>query len=738
MIYLVSGQLELYNSDLYKMISVEESLELMKDWKVIQLDTETTGRDAHVNDLLLVQMGNDKADARIEVDTSTIDIKKYKEKLESTLCILQNAKFDLQFFYNYDIIIRKVYDIMIVEQFLHLGYPAGLTLSEEEYHKRKCNYPYHRTYNEETGKVSYQLSYALDAIAYNRLGIHIDKTVRSQIIWRGLDDAVIEYGAGDVTYLEKLMWSQVEDLKKIPNAMIGAKIECDFTPVIAYLEWCGIKLDEEKWKAKMEKDKKHLEESIEALNQFVLDTPVLKKEFTYVDTQGDLFTGFNLKPQIKINWASSPQVTKVAKLLGFNVNTTDKKTGEDKESAMEKQLTSQKGINDEFLKLYFGQGEESKPDYFPGYSGSAKVVTSFGQGHLNAINPNTGRIHTVYRAIGTISGRMSSGSNQNNNDLAKLKGLPSNPTSKQKKEGKGCSWPNMQQLPHDKETRACFVAEKGNLFCSCDYAAMEARIGADVYDEHKLLDEFLYGSGDTHAAYAKAVFVDELKNIDTKDVKKKRPDLRSKVKSIEFAVQFGSDGTAVAPQLKISVEEARQLVTNLLNGMTGLKSFKERGSKFVMSHGYVEILPQTGHRGYWFDWEHWKEQEILHTKEFWDEYKAYHKGTGDNTALKVKEHFKAKSKWCDRMSLNLPTQGGGAVVLKEAMISLYNWVIENGYWGKILFCNFTHDECNTEFPEELKDTYPQIVAKCMQDAAAKYYHKLPIPAVPEVDYCWRH
>ena len=42
---------------------------------------------------------------------------------------------------------------------------------------------------------------------------------------------------------------------------------------------------------------------------------------------------------------------------------------------------------------------------------------------------------------------------------------------------------------------------------------MEARIGAEVYDEKMLLDEFLYGSGDTHAAYAKVVFADELKDI---------------------------------------------------------------------------------------------------------------------------------------------------------------------------------------------------------------------------------
>ena len=745
MIYLVTNQKELFESGVYFIIDIDKCLSLLWNMPMIQVDTETNGRDAHINKVLCIQFGNDILDCQIVVDTTTISLNTFKEVLESKYLILQNAKFDLQFLYNFNIHPTKVYDIMIVEQFLYLGYPSGLTISEEEYKQEGYNFPYHKNINNETGKVTYTLSFALDAIANKRLNIYIDKEIRSQIIWRGLDKDVIKYAANDVKYLEKIMRSQLNDLRKIPNAIKGAKIECDFIPVIAYLEWCGIKLDESRWKEKMRKDKIKLSQSEEALNKFLLEAynkgNKKLEEFIYVNNQPSLFEEFNTDlgvPQVRINWSSSPQVIKVAKILGFNTLVIDKKTGKEKDSAMEKQLKSQKGINDEFLRLYFGEGEEENENYFPGYSGSYKVVTSFGQGHLNAINPNTGRIHTVYRAIGTISGRMSSGSDQVNTDLAKLKGLPINPSAKQKKEGKGCTYPNMQQLPHDKETRACFVAEKGNLFCSCDYSAMEARIGADVYNEHKLLDEFLYGSGDTHAAYAKAVFAKELEGIDTKDVKKKRPDLRNKVKSVEFAVQFGSDGTAVAPQLKIPVEEARQLVINLLNGMTGLKAFKEKSSKFVLNNGYVDILPQTGHRGYWYDWKHWKEIQASYTSEFWEDYKKYHKGTNDEVCKEVKIHFQAKSKWCDRMSLNLPTQGGGAVVLKEAMITLYKWVIDNGYWGKILFCNFTHDECNTEFPEELKDTYPQIVANIMQEAAAKYYHKLPIPAIPEVDSCWRH
>ena len=683
MIYLVSSQQQLFDRDEFMLISVEESLRIMQSWKTVQFDTETDGKEAHINHLLLAQFGSYDGETQIVVDCTTIDINKYKDILENKLLIGQNLKFDLQFLYTKGIHPMKVYDLMIVEQFIHLGYPPG------------------------------SISYSLAAMAERYLGIYLDKSIRGQIRYRGVDSDVIVYGANDVKYMGKIMQLQMKTVKE-RNAVKGAKIECDFTPVVAYLEWCGIKLDIQKWQDKMKQDQENLKASIKRLNDYCIQKPELKK-WVYIDTQGDLFSGYNLEPQFKVDWQKNEAI-KVFQALGFNTKAISKITGKEADSVTEKLLAPQKGIDDEFLKLYFD------------YQGFYKVTTSFGQGHLNAINPITGRIHTVYRAIGTISGRMSSGSSQPNEDLAKLKRIPA----------KDCTYPNMQQLPHDKITRSCFVSEKGNLFCSCDYAAMEARIGADVYDEHKLLDEFLYGSGDTHAAYAKAVFVDELKDIETKDVKKLRPDLRTKVKSIEFAVQFGSDGTAVAPQLKIPVEEARQLVVNLLNGMTGLKSFKEKWSKFVLENGYMPILPATGHRGYWHDWEHWKDVQASYTKEFWDDYKQYHKGTGDDVCKEVKQHFQAKSKWCDRMSLNLPTQGGGAVVLKEAATALYKWVIDNGYWGKILFVNFTHDEINSEFPEELKDIYPNIVAKTMQDAAAKYYHKLPIPAEPAVETYWVH
>ena len=58
MIYLVTGSLSLFDSNEYKIISVEESLRLLDSFNVIQYDSETKGKDCHIGTLLCVQFGN--------------------------------------------------------------------------------------------------------------------------------------------------------------------------------------------------------------------------------------------------------------------------------------------------------------------------------------------------------------------------------------------------------------------------------------------------------------------------------------------------------------------------------------------------------------------------------------------------------------------------------------------------------------------------------------------------------
>lgn len=684
MIYLVTNQQELFEHDNYSIISADRSLSMMQSWNVIQLDSETTGRDAHLCDFLCVQFGNDKADARIVVDCTTVDIRLYKDLLEFKMCILQNAKFDLQFFFNYGIIIRKVYDTMIVEQLLHLGWPAG------------------------------QISYSLKEIAWRRLGINIDKTVRGEIIWRGLDAEVVHYAAGDVTYLEKIMWSQVEDLKK-QDLMKAAQIECDFVPAISYLEWCGIHLDRDKWKAKMKSDQERLSNAEKLLNDFVVSRNDLR-EYVYIDTQGDLFNGFDLTPKVRINWASSSQVVRIAKTLGFNTVTKDKKTGEDKDSVLEKLLKAQKGICDEFLKLYFD------------YQEHFKVCSSFGQGHLNAINPRTDRIHTVYKQLGAASGRMSCGSQQPNEDLAKVN----------KVSPKNCTYPNCQQLPADEQTRGAFTAPKGYEWCSCDFSALESRLGADIYNEPHMIEEFLHGSGDIHSLMALTFFEKQMEpGTTTKEVKKKYPELRKKAKSPEFLIQFGGSAFGLATQLAIPEEEAQGYVDSYYNKFKGIADFKKKGSEFVRKNGYILMCKYSGHKMYWWDHKEWLERQQSFTQEFWEEYRTKHKGTGDAIAQEVSMHFRAASKW-DRMALNSVTQGSGAIILKIAMTDFFNWIVDSGFFKKVELSALVHDEANVIYPKELHDVVPKKLQECMEKAASIICTKVPIPAEAEIAPYWRH
>jgi ribonuclease D len=236
MIYLVTTNPALKTNDLYKVISVKESLELLKPLSIIGVDTETSGIDVHTKQLLLLQLGC--FDFQVVIDCRTIDVLLYKEFLEdkTKLWLFWNAKFDLKFFLKYKIVMDNIYDGFLAEKLLWLGYQPG------------------------------QHSMALKAAGYKYCNIELDKSVRGKIIWaKTLTNDIIQYGAEDVKYLEKIREGQLRELRE-KDLVTALAYENKFCPVLAYTEFCGVKLDENKWKAKMEKDSKLLEESVLALN----------------------------------------------------------------------------------------------------------------------------------------------------------------------------------------------------------------------------------------------------------------------------------------------------------------------------------------------------------------------------------------------------------------------------------------------------------------------------------------
>ena len=429
MIYLVSNSPEVFNNNDYSIISVEESLKLLNNLVIVGVDTETEGFDVYKNKLLLAQFGCN--DFQVVVDCKTVDIKQYKTFLENKdkLFLFWNAKFDLKFFLHQGIVFNNVYDGYLAEKLLWLGYPPG----------------YHEL--------------SLKAAGYNYLGIELDKTVRGKIFYAGLATDVIVYSAHDVKYLEAIRNKQLGELQK-KELCKAVEFENKFVIVLAYIEYCGVKLDVPRWKKKMGEDQKLLQEKETQLNNWVVEHFPNNKKYTYVNLQGDLFLGFDTTPKCIINWNSAQQVIPLFEELGFNLNTFDKDTGKTKKSIDAKIIEPQKNVSP-IAPIYLA------------YKAAQKIVSTYGENLIKQVNID-GRIHTQFNQL-MDTGRLSCGGKNKNTKEEYI---------------------NLQNLPADEETRACFIAEPGNKWISIDYSGQETYLLASIANDKAIIKELTEGSGD--------------------------------------------------------------------------------------------------------------------------------------------------------------------------------------------------------------------------------------------------
>lgn len=79
----------------------------------------------------------------------------------------------------------------------------------------------------------------------------------------------------------------------------------------------------------------------------------------------------------------------------------------------------------------------------------------------------------------------------------------------------------------------------------------------------------------------------------------------------------------------------------------------------------------------------------------------------------------------------------GAIILKSAMTTLFNWIIDNNQFNKVHICVAVHDEINCDYPKELED-FPKTLETIMEEAAAKYCKSIEIPAEASVSNHWVH
>ena len=596
MIYLVTNQRTLFESEIYKVISVEESLRLLNPLTIVGLDTETQGFSPFLKKLLLLQLGN--KDFQVVIDCTTVDVTLYKEYLESDrLFIGWNLKFDVKFLFYHGIVPTKLYDGFIAEKMRWLGYPSGMH------------------------------SLSLKSAGENYLGIELDKSIRGEIIWRKeLTDEIIIYSANDVKYLEDIMNKQLEIL--LPRGQkLALEVENRAILPTAYFEFCGVNLDTERWKAKMAKDQEALDKAKERLDNFVVDMykedKSLSKFIKIVEP--DLFGFVKAGPACNINWNSSRQVIPFLESLGFKLETRDKATGGIKKSVDATVIEGQKSVHP-IAEVYLE------------FKAAQKVTSTYGQNFLDLINPVTGRLHTSFNQIGTDTHRYSSGGGEDKEVIP----------------GKKVPLVNLQNLPADAETRACFCAEKGNKWISADYSGEESVILANIAKDTAMIDLFTNGCGDLHSLVAKMVYPEELHDIPVEDVKKLRPDLRKKAKAPEFTFAYGGDANTLIGRDHIPEEEARQIEANYRKGFKGVAAYQAYQRKIVMQLGYINTCPEVGYRAYIYDYDKLKSTQDKFSKDFWDTYRRLKVTDPTNPIVEeVRHYFKRKSA-SERQSINYP------------------------------------------------------------------------------------
>ena len=715
MIYLVSNQTRLYESDRYKYLDKEKALDMiMSAGEMVEFDTETEGLDPYTKALLCSQFGI--GEDQIVVDNTSIPIDYFKPVFEKKVLLGWNLAFDLKFLYHHRIVPARVWDGMIAEKLLYLGYPA-------QFH-----------------------SLSLQSAALQYLNLDLDKSIRGKICSTGLTEDVIVYAAHDVTYLTSIKEKQLIELEK-KDLIKAIEFENQFVPVLAYIEYCGAKLDVSKWKEKMKSDKDNLQKSEDALNAWVEDyydkhkdpekefyvqsklvIPDIRKEmkmtdsippnainvkrktspegeitytysvpFNYVSTnlQGDLFAGFDTAPKCHINWSSPKQTVPLFELLGLNCTIIDKKTKLKKKSVDIKVIAPQAAKCD-IVPLYVD------------YKQWKIQVDTFGEKFLKNINPVTGRIHASFYQLGCDTGRLSS------------------------------SDPNLQNLPSDEVTRACFVSEKGFKWISADYKGQESFLMASIANDKAMLDELVNGSGDMHSLTAKMVFREIPRDMPLKQIKSEYHHLRQEAKGYEFCFNYGGDWNTLMKNYGLNRNRAKEIYNNYMSGFSGLKQYQDIRRRDVVDKGYILLNPITKHKAFIYDWDHLNEiNDAIDSEE--GQYAMNHLYDDPTHPLVQEINFlKRRIADSEKQSINYPIQHAGSMCFKVSAIMFFRWLIKNNLLFTVKYCIPVHDEHNVEAPEEIADKVSKVLVKCMEEGGKRFCTRAHLGADVNISDHWIH
>ena len=434
-------------------ISVEDCLKDLEGRTRLAVDTETTGLSFAFNKLWCVQIGTGENEYLIDLEEcpyglyDPVDLEPFKEVLENATCIGHNLAFDLTFFLSRGLRIMKIRDTFLGEYLL----TAGMRSIKRNLYETQLR----------------------------RLGSsELDKGQRELVITHGLNvkENVI-YSAEDVNGRMFELADAIEKEIRKRGMDKAWDLENAFSPVISYMEFCGIYMDPAKWMSKVKEQEYELYKQEDILNNYI------------VEEQPELAETFK-----DINWSSPPQVVQLFEAIGIPVWSEK----EEKNTVDAKHIRK---FRDKF---------EIIPLYLT-YKEHQKAVSTYGREWLGYMAEDK-RIHTKTRQM-VETGRIASGNVRNG------------------------PFPNLANVPADEQTRSCFMGQRSHTLVVADYSGQESMILADLSAAPKLLDFYQSGEADLHSYAARTIWPDIIgEHRPLKEVKEMFPDLRQQAKAANFAI----------------------------------------------------------------------------------------------------------------------------------------------------------------------------------------------------------
>jgi DNA polymerase-1 len=282
-------------------------------------------------------------------------------------------------------------------------------------------------------------------------------------------------------------------------------------------------------------------------------------------------------------------------------------------------------------------------------------------GLLKAV-ADDGRIHTTYNQTIAATGRLSS------------------------------TEPNLQNIPIRTESgrriRKAFVVGSGYAeLMTADYSQIEMRIMAHLSEDAALIEAFTSGH-DFHAATAARVF-----GVDAATVTSEQ---RAKIKAMNYGLAYGLSAFGLAAQLRISTEEARELMEEYFARFGGVRDYLRTVVDKARRDGYTATI--MGRRRYLPDL------------------------VSDN---------RQRREMAERMALNAPIQGSAADIIKVAMLRVARALRAEEMRSRMLLQ--VHDELVLEVAEGERHALEALVRREM---GAAYQLLVPLEVSVGVGRSW--